>query len=174
MNSEVLNSWKEIAAYMGRGVRTVQRWERELGLPVRRPRGKERSAVIALTTDLDRWLHKVPQGTLNSHPSTNEKREKLHLSTERLRVQIHKMVVESQRMQETAKATVILTTKLREQQAQRKRERLLISEPRTIVLGKTTELSSRVAGAGTTEAHLNSGQTLNSVQTQKGSANSAR
>ena len=33
-----LNTWKEIATYMGRGVRTVQRWERELGLPVRRPR----------------------------------------------------------------------------------------------------------------------------------------
>jgi phage terminase Nu1 subunit (DNA packaging protein) len=60
MNSEVLNSWKEIAAYLGRGVRTVQRWEQELGLPVRRPRGKDRSAVIALKSDLDRWLHRSP------------------------------------------------------------------------------------------------------------------
>lgn len=60
MNSEVLNSWKEVAAYLGRGVRTVQRWEQELGLPVRRPRGKDRSAVIALKTDLDRWLHRAP------------------------------------------------------------------------------------------------------------------
>ena len=31
-----LDSWKEIAAYLGRGVRTVQRWEREEGLPVHR------------------------------------------------------------------------------------------------------------------------------------------
>ncbi len=31
----VLNSWKEIACYLGRGVRTVQRYERDLGLPVR-------------------------------------------------------------------------------------------------------------------------------------------
>jgi phage terminase Nu1 subunit (DNA packaging protein) len=60
MNSEVLNSWKEIAAYLGRGVRTVQRWEQELGLPVRRPRGKDRSAVIALKSDLDRWLQRAP------------------------------------------------------------------------------------------------------------------
>ena len=49
----VVNSWKEIATYMGRGVRIVQRWERELGLPVRRPRRKSRSAVIALAADLD-------------------------------------------------------------------------------------------------------------------------
>jgi hypothetical protein len=58
----VLNSWKEIATYMGRGVRTVQRWERELGLPVRRPRAKSRSAVIALAADLDEWLHRAPVG----------------------------------------------------------------------------------------------------------------
>ncbi|HZD95904.1 MAG TPA: hypothetical protein VE133_16710 [Candidatus Sulfotelmatobacter sp.] len=59
-NDEVLNSWKEVASYMGRGVRTVQRWEQELGLPVRRPRGKSRSAVIAFKSELDRWLHNAP------------------------------------------------------------------------------------------------------------------
>ena len=37
--SAVLSSWKDIAKYMGKGVRTVQRWERHLGLPVRRPNG---------------------------------------------------------------------------------------------------------------------------------------
>jgi hypothetical protein len=31
-----LDSWKEIASYLGRGVRTVQRWECEEGLPVHR------------------------------------------------------------------------------------------------------------------------------------------
>jgi hypothetical protein len=45
---------------MGRGVRTVQRWERELGLPVRRPRGRSRSAVIAFKPELDRWLAQAP------------------------------------------------------------------------------------------------------------------
>lgn len=57
---QILNTWKEIAQYMGRGVRTVQRWERDLGLPVRRPSGRDRSAVVALTDDLDRWLKQVP------------------------------------------------------------------------------------------------------------------
>jgi hypothetical protein len=59
-STRILNSWKEIAAHLGRGVRTVQRWEQELGLPVRRPRGKSRSAVIALAADLDEWLHRAP------------------------------------------------------------------------------------------------------------------
>jgi hypothetical protein len=30
---DLLNSWKEIAAYLNRGIRTVQRWEAELGMP---------------------------------------------------------------------------------------------------------------------------------------------
>ena len=59
-NSVILNSWKEIANYLGRGVRTVQRWEHDLQLPVRRPRGKDRSAVLAMTDELDAWLHSAP------------------------------------------------------------------------------------------------------------------
>jgi hypothetical protein len=51
-----LSSWKEIAQYFGRGVRTVQRWEAMLGLPVRRPHGRSRSAVMAITDELDEWL----------------------------------------------------------------------------------------------------------------------
>ena len=54
--AEVLNSWKEIAVYMGRGVRTVQRYERRFGLPVRRLVGKDRGAVVAFSSDLDDWL----------------------------------------------------------------------------------------------------------------------
>jgi hypothetical protein len=59
-NGPVLNSWKEIAQHLGRGVRTIQRWERDLGLPVRRPRGKSRSAVIALVDELDAWVRNTP------------------------------------------------------------------------------------------------------------------
>jgi hypothetical protein len=56
----LLNGWKEIADYMNRGVRTVQRWERELALPVRRPHGRSRSAVLALASELDDWLIRTP------------------------------------------------------------------------------------------------------------------
>jgi hypothetical protein len=53
---EVLNSWKEISNYIGRGVRTVQRWEKDFGLPVRRPSGHLKSSVIAMRAEIDQWL----------------------------------------------------------------------------------------------------------------------
>jgi hypothetical protein len=53
--STPLTSWKEIAAYMGRGVRTVQRWEACCGLPVRRPGDGSRSTVLAVAEELDEW-----------------------------------------------------------------------------------------------------------------------
>jgi hypothetical protein len=56
-DSTVLSSWKDIARYLGKGVRTVQRWERHLGLPVRRPNGAlQKSAVVLYRGDVDAWL----------------------------------------------------------------------------------------------------------------------
>jgi len=55
-SSNTLQSWKEIAAYLKRGVRTVQRWERSHGLPVRRPRQVEQSPVFAFPEELDQWM----------------------------------------------------------------------------------------------------------------------
>lgn len=52
----VLTSWKDIARYMGKGVRTVQRWEQDFGLPVRRPVGSNRKAILARPGDLDAWV----------------------------------------------------------------------------------------------------------------------
>lgn len=57
---EFLNSWKEIASYMGRGVRTVQRYEVQYGLPVRRPAAKSRSAVMATRGEIDAWVAAAP------------------------------------------------------------------------------------------------------------------
>ncbi len=62
-SAATLNGWKEIAAFLGRGVRTAQRWERELGLPVHRPKGSTRSAVLAFAEELDTWLHQTPLGS---------------------------------------------------------------------------------------------------------------
>ena len=53
---DVLSSWKEIAAYLGKGVRTVQRWEQELALPVRRPVKHKAGIVVASRAELDAWL----------------------------------------------------------------------------------------------------------------------
>jgi transcriptional regulator with XRE-family HTH domain len=55
---ETLSSWKEIARYIGKSVRTVQRWEADLALPVRRPNPKAHNKVIALKAELDSWLLK--------------------------------------------------------------------------------------------------------------------
>ena len=50
-----LDSWKEIAAYFNRDVRTVRRWESELGLPVHRRQHTRRGIVYAYESELDTW-----------------------------------------------------------------------------------------------------------------------
>lgn len=65
-HAKTLNSWKEIASYLGRGVRTVQRWESELGLPVHRMGSSDRSPVFAFRAELDGWLRK--QAGSQPHP----------------------------------------------------------------------------------------------------------
>jgi CheY-like chemotaxis protein len=62
MATRILNGWKEIAQFMGRGVRTVQRWE-AIGLPIRRPNARNRSAVVAFGNELEGWLSR-PEGDL--------------------------------------------------------------------------------------------------------------
>src|SRR6266446_2622604 len=53
-----LDSWGEIASYLGREVRTVQRWERTEGLPVHRHEHKKKSTVYAFAGELDEWIRK--------------------------------------------------------------------------------------------------------------------
>ncbi|SRR5712692_98677 len=50
-----LDSWKEIAAFLKRGVRTVQRWEREEGLPVQRHHHRKLGSVFASKEDVSQW-----------------------------------------------------------------------------------------------------------------------
>ena len=50
-----LDSWKEIAAYLGRDVTTVQRWEKCEKMPVHRHAHDKRSSVYALISELDAW-----------------------------------------------------------------------------------------------------------------------
>jgi Tol biopolymer transport system component len=63
-----LDSWKEIAAYLGRGIRTVQRWEREEGLPVHRLAHDKRGSVYAQRDELSAWWESR-RVTLASQPS---------------------------------------------------------------------------------------------------------
>ena len=56
--NKMLSSWKEIAHFFGKGVRTVQRWEKTLDLPIRRPPGAPSNVVLARTSDLEEWMHR--------------------------------------------------------------------------------------------------------------------
>jgi Tol biopolymer transport system component len=50
-----LESWKEIAVYLKRDVRTVIRWEKREGLPVHRQMHEARSSVFAYPSELEAW-----------------------------------------------------------------------------------------------------------------------
>jgi Tol biopolymer transport system component len=55
-----LDSWKAIATYLNRGVRTVQRWEQTDGLPVRRLSPDKKASVFAYRSELDAWWASRP------------------------------------------------------------------------------------------------------------------
>lgn len=75
-NKPILNGWKQIAIYLDRGVRTVQRWEVELGLPIHRPHGRFKSTVLAIPAELDSWIANTPQSmhqqTGADHPGQSQ------------------------------------------------------------------------------------------------------
>ncbi len=53
----ILDSWKEISHYLNREIRTCQRWQKDLGLPVYRIDDKSpRSKVFAYKSEIDQWL----------------------------------------------------------------------------------------------------------------------
>ena len=54
---EIFSGWKEIANYLGKGIRTVQRYEQELGLPVH---SLARHSVIATKSEVDSWVAASP------------------------------------------------------------------------------------------------------------------
>jgi len=53
-----LDSWKEIALFLGRTVRTVQRWEKSEGLPVHRGGTTKRGSVIGSKREIGDWWHR--------------------------------------------------------------------------------------------------------------------
>ena len=80
---KLLDSWKEIAAYLSRDVTTVQRWEKREGMPVHRHLHDKRGSVYALPEELDAWIHsrnlpvdepeKKPEAEIPPiHPSNQE------------------------------------------------------------------------------------------------------
>jgi hypothetical protein len=55
--AKALTCWKDIARYLGKGVRTVQRWETDMGFPIRRIEAPTRtSRVFAIPEEIDHWI----------------------------------------------------------------------------------------------------------------------
>src|SRR5689334_5469858 len=68
-----LDSWKEIAAYLGRSEKTVRRWEEKEDLPVHRLLHERRGSVYAYTSELDAWRD-ARRPAPESVPTQNESR----------------------------------------------------------------------------------------------------
>lgn len=58
-----LDSWKEIASYLGRSERTVRRWEKTERLPVHRHRHHRQDSVYASKKEIDEWLRARSEGS---------------------------------------------------------------------------------------------------------------
>lgn len=85
----VFNSWKEIATYLGRGVRTVQRWHSDLNLPVHKVGTTARSPVFAYRVEVDQWLrHNAQRGECSHiepcHGQGTAAAERAHKSVEKM------------------------------------------------------------------------------------------
>ena len=111
----ILNGWKEIAAHLGRGVRTAQRWEKECGLPVRRPRGTDRSAVLALSEEIDAWTQRCSMRDNGQHHFSSQSNptatdEQLAMLKEKLLTltgELHALAAELRRNIESARTKCI-------------------------------------------------------------------
>jgi hypothetical protein len=57
-----LHGWKDISSYFSRSVRTVQRWEREFGLPIHRYGIGHSEVVHAYVEELEQWKDTAEAG----------------------------------------------------------------------------------------------------------------
>ncbi len=103
--SAVLSSWKEIATYLGKGVRTVQRWERDLSLPVRRPVAHNQRIVIAVPEELDDWVQRqLPRAAAVGRERAHTRVKEMHEQLAKLIQTIRQVEVSTQQLIKTAQA----------------------------------------------------------------------
>lgn len=67
-----LHSWKEIAVYLNRDVRTVRRWEKSQGLPVHRHYHHKLASVYAYRSELEAWWAEQRKIVDGAQPSEAE------------------------------------------------------------------------------------------------------
>jgi hypothetical protein len=117
--TSVLTSWKDIGKYLGKGTRTVQRWEKELALPVRRTKQGSKSVVLAIPAEINAWVQsqRFPDGQLDSVES---ERTRLFRTLKELRSENRELRSENRE----------LRSENRELQRQLALERARVSVPR--------------------------------------------
>ena len=84
--ANILCGWKRIATYLDMSVRSVQRYEKEQDLPVRRAIGKSRGAVMATITELDGWV-----STRAAQPDSSGSEREFFVGVEELRSGVNRM-----------------------------------------------------------------------------------
>jgi TolB-like protein/thioredoxin-like negative regulator of GroEL len=70
-----LDSWKEIAAYLNRGVRTVRRWEAVEGLPVHRQVHRTQGSVYAFKSEIETWRQSAARQPVSRSPAAAPARD---------------------------------------------------------------------------------------------------
>ena len=94
----VLTSWKSIAQYVDKGVRTVQRWEEHFGFPVRRPMGKGHRAVLAIPEEIDAWILSQGQARRSELEQLRAEVAQRKAEVERLRAEVAQLKAEVERL----------------------------------------------------------------------------
>jgi len=75
-----LDSWNEIAGYLRRDVRTVQRWEKKEGLPVYRHLHDKLGSIYAYRNELADWFNARQQSSAGTAARQEEQSEKIKLA----------------------------------------------------------------------------------------------
>src|SRR5947209_18399725 len=73
-SADRLDSWKEIASYLRRDVRTVQRWEKKEGLPVHRHQHEKLGTVYAFQSEIDAWWNSADHKPLREEVNATTSR----------------------------------------------------------------------------------------------------
>src|SRR3954452_16229679 len=78
--ADLLDSWKEIASYLRRDVRTVQRWEKKEGLPVYRHLHDKLGSIYAYRNELTQWFNARQQSGVGAAARQDGQAEKIKLA----------------------------------------------------------------------------------------------
>jgi hypothetical protein len=94
--AKVLSCWKDIARYLGKGVRTVKRWETEMGLPIRRIEpATYNHPVFAIPEEIDQWVQTQGQHKRSELETLRRENAELRKKVQELELTIRSLIERS-------------------------------------------------------------------------------